>query len=297
MALHGVVLKHCLPVDHCNVNVVAFAQTFIFRPTDISLAHGKALVLGLQSLMHFYVPALFAIGRGVRRLFWEGAVGGPATGLDARKVLEQCLNVHAHATGGWRCTAEYSRTLSVALLAWQPYFNDLPGCCFVEEAGEALLSRMAGRMKRNSHVTEYEDVVRLFQTVPPPRGQAGKTTGGVRKQQVQLVWNRLIRVATYADDQPYARLTSTTAATWEQQLPDDLKLPERPVPDAAGVRMTAILRRAVTVLAAGTTASTDVMGVANAQGVPQRSDQAVLSRQVAMNTIRSWTRRRGDRAT
>ena len=56
----------------------------------------------------------------------------------------------------------------MALLMWQPWMSELPGCCFAEEACEAMLSRMASRYKKNSHLSQFQDVLWLFMSLPPP---------------------------------------------------------------------------------------------------------------------------------
>ena len=258
----------------------------------VSGAPGQGLLVGLLHLLQFYVPALFAVGRGVRRLYWQGAVGGESKGLEARAVLEQCLCIHVHALGDWRCLAEYSRSISVALLAWQPYFDTLPGCVFVEEAGEAMLSRMAGRLQRNNHVTQFEDVVRLFQTVPPPRGEARTTTGHVRKQLVQLLWNRMVRVITQADQQPYAKVIKAKRAVWEAALPAGFKLPGLPIPDASRDGITAVLKRSLTVMSTGPRAPADLQACANATVAIHRDQAAQDARTLGMERINSWRPRR-----
>ena len=84
-----------------------------------------SFLAGLHALLHFYVPALFVVGHNVRRLYWEGRPGDAVTGALAHRVLLQCLNLHVHLQGDWLCRAEYTRTLSVALLGWQPYLLSL----------------------------------------------------------------------------------------------------------------------------------------------------------------------------
>ena len=95
---------------------------------QLYIAFEYVVVRGLQTLLYYYVPALFYIGHQVRRLTWEGGADGTAKGLHARHILEDCLALHAQLLGDWECRAEYTRTLSVALLSWQPVYSELPGC-------------------------------------------------------------------------------------------------------------------------------------------------------------------------
>ena len=59
------------------------------------------MLQGVKSLLTFYIPSLFIIGRGVRRLSWQGGLGGDAKGADAKVVLEQCLAVHVSILQDW----------------------------------------------------------------------------------------------------------------------------------------------------------------------------------------------------
>ena len=113
------------------------------------------LLQGLHDLLYFYVPALFALGRDVRELTWEGGLGGTVKGLLAKRMLQKALAVQIDLLQDWECQAEYTKTLCVAILSWQPYFSALPGCCFVEEACEALLSRMVARRRKFPTVTSF----------------------------------------------------------------------------------------------------------------------------------------------
>ena len=99
----------------------------------------------LLQLLQFWCPALFRLGYQVRQCHWEGRPGGTVTGRNARAIICECLLLQAHLSHDWDARSEYSRTMAVALATWHPWLLDRPGCMFVEEAGEALLSRFMGR--------------------------------------------------------------------------------------------------------------------------------------------------------
>jgi hypothetical protein len=63
----------------------------------------------------------------------------------AKTVLQQCLVLQAYLLNDWDAKEEYTRTIALALLTWTPWMSKLPGCCFVEEACEAMLSRLTTR--------------------------------------------------------------------------------------------------------------------------------------------------------
>ena len=114
-----------------------------------SPSYATQLVLGLHDLLTFYVPALLQLGYKVRECTWNGRPEGRVRGDTARVVLEHSLLIQVHLLQDWSARTEYVRTISCALAYWQPWFSRLPGCVFVEESGEALLSRLAGQCQPN----------------------------------------------------------------------------------------------------------------------------------------------------
>ena len=240
----------------------------------------------MNALLRFYIPTLFIIGRNVRRLTWEGGLNGTAKGVDARNVLEQCLVLHACVLSDWGCKAEYTRTISVALLDWQPFYSNLPGCCFVEEMGEALLSRMVGRQRRNRHVTTWDGTLQLYQTVPISQPTAPGTRGHIRKELAVLVRNRLYRTVMFADSQPFARVLSAQKAVWEKSLPDDLQLPSIPAVD--NLNFEPILKRALHQLSTGPPATGDVRQFADANFKSADMDKTRQLRALAEQHLQSW---------
>ena len=204
------------------------------------------LLQGLESLLDFYLPALLSLGIKVRRLYWEGRLGGAVQGNLAKLVLEQCLALHIQLLGDWQCKAEYTRTLSVALLQWQPAYSRLPGCCFVEEACEAMLSRMVGRCRANAQLTSFQDVLRLFVTLPLPSTQPRGTRGGVRLPLVYLLTQRLRGLLQTPVGLHFARVQTGRQAVWEAQYPVDFSFPQgfadapHPVDDIERVLKTAL---------------------------------------------------------
>ena len=100
------------------------------------------ILSALTDLLDFYVPCLFVLGYWLRQLSWEGRPGGQVTGTHAKRLLGACLALQVHLTGDTACRLEYTRTISVALLTWMPWYSRLPGAVFVEEACEALLRRV-----------------------------------------------------------------------------------------------------------------------------------------------------------
>ena len=253
-------------------------------------AFALALLRGIHAMLHFYIPSLFIVGRNVRRLTWEGGLGGSAKGLDARVILEQCLAIHTNVLGDWQCKSEYTRTLSVALLAWQPYYSSLPGCCFVEELGEALLSKMVSRMRRNRHVVTWDGVLQLYVTVPTAQAIAPATRGALRKELVQLIRNRLCQVIRNAASQPHARVTSAQHAVWDAALPATFTLPTIPHNDQQN--FVPVLRRAVVILSSGPPATGPLRQFAIENFPADNQMDLWQRRQLAEQHLATWRRQR-----
>ena len=183
------------------------------------------LLLSVQRLLQVYVPALFILGHKVRQCTWEGRPDGVVKGDTARDILRQCLLLQAHLQADWTAREEYVRSLGVALLMWQPWMDTLPGCCFVEESCEALLSRMASQCRTHTTLRGFDNTNRLFQSLPPPSGDARGSRGCIRQSLVQLYRQRLRCLISQPSDRPYPKLTTSSTGTWVAKFPHDWKAP------------------------------------------------------------------------
>lgn len=246
--------------------------------------------------MYFWIPALFSVGNKVRRLYWEGRIGGSARGDLARSVLEQCLLIHVHLLGDWECKAEYTRSISVALLQWQPSYSQLPGCCFVEEACEAMLSRMVGRCRANAQLTSFIDIQRLFMTMPLPSAEPKGTRGSVQQSLVFLMTSRLQSLISNPASAPFAKVQSGRLAVWQQSYPGDFEFPNVvALTTNSESRLRTILQTALFTVSSGrpvTVAVSDFLS-ANVPVVTNVSERA--SRAGAMRRISEWGVRRRQR--
>ena len=248
----------------------------------------RVLYSGLRDLLEFFVPALFVLGHQVRRLTWDGRVGGSATGLEAKRVLQCCLALQVHITGDWDCRQEYTRTLSVALLNWQPRYSSLPGCCFAEEPCEAMLSRLVGRCRSNWTLHRFTDVLRLWVTLPPPQEQAPATGGGLREALVTLIAQRIRRLLRHAGTMPFAKVSSATTGVWEAQPPPNHSLPSALSLTEANTSHQAVLRGALRTLMTRQRL-TPVHHTTAGQVFPGgRSQDETRLAQAALETIVEW---------
>ena len=250
---------------------------------------------GVQALLDYYVPALFVLGHDVRELTWQGRAGGTVKGNVARRVLQRSLLLQVHLLQDWECRAEYSRTLSIALLQWQPWMSSLPGCCFVEESCEALLSRMVGRCRANTNLTDVEDILRLFVTLPLPVAEPKGTTGCIRQQLVSLLRSRMERILQDADSQPFAEVLSAREARWKAAMPGNLRLPTPPSGDRESASLHNVMRGALVSLTAPARVTDDVRTFMDTHVPLVQSDTEKATREGALARVRSWGAERRQR--
>jgi hypothetical protein len=184
-----------------------------------------AYLRGMQSLLFTYAPALLHLGFLVRQCTWEGRPGQRATGLQAERVLQYSLLIQTHVQQDWAARQEYTRTLAVALALWQPWMTALPGCCFVEESGEALLSRMARRCRAHMQLTGFASTLRLFLTLPPPSRAEHHLRGRLRSDLVALMTSRLQALIARHGHFPFPHMTGAVDGTWAAQSPNGFQFP------------------------------------------------------------------------
>jgi hypothetical protein len=175
--------------------------------------------VAVRDLLEFYAPALVRLGFLVRQCTWCGGPQGTVKGDTACHILRVCLLIQVHLQDDRDARHEYTRTLAVALLLWQPWKSALPACAFVEESCEALLSRYAGACRRNRHVSGFADVWRLFVTLPQSSETAAETRGSVRRELVLLIRDRARALLMGPSGRPYPNMTSATAGQWQPQAP------------------------------------------------------------------------------
>jgi hypothetical protein len=206
---------------------------------------------------------LLHLGHEVRQCTWRGRPEDEVKGTTARLVLQKCLLLLMHLESlmsPGRPPSEYQRTISLALLGWQDWMSRLPGCVFVEEAGEAMLSRLSSACKRNPHVTSFEGTLQLFLNLGAPSGEAHHSRGSLRKQLVQEMARRVRGLLGSPGDRPFPKRVDSTTVRW---LVDPETYPTWMAPEPAPTRMTTeqllpVLRHSVQTLVRGQRLSADV---------------------------------------
>ena len=248
-----------------------------------------------MSLLDYFIPALFILGYQVRQLTWEGGVGGRVKGVLAKRILEQCLALQVHLMDDWDGRLEYTRTLSMALLSWQQWMNNLPGCCFAEEPCEAMLARMVARCRGNNQVSSFEDMFRLFITLPSLGTVARPTGCGLRKEMVTLIAQRVRRVTLRVHTLPFAELQGAQDATWQATTPRGHRLPTPPQ-DLHGTYDT-VLQAALVTVCGRSPRSQDLMETVEAVfGLHPETEREQILRDTAQQTVNRWATERRRRA-
>ena len=252
------------------------------------------LLSGLHALVNFYAPALLVIGFQVRELTWNGGSDGVADGSLARRTLAQCLALQVHMLDDWDARFEYSRTIAIALLMWTPWMSHLPGCCFAEEPCEAMLSRMASRMDKNRNLTNYEQIMWLFISMPPPESKSKATGCGLKPSLIRLINSRAIRLINHADAMPFAMIKGAQEAQWVATYPDSISMPM--LPTQPNKSLKTVFQAALCSLA-GKSSITPAVQYA-AQEVLGDVDETDLERKKRLSTLtllKQWTNERRDR--
>ena len=175
-----------------------------------------------MDLVDYYCPALFLLGTAVRSCTWDGRE--PNGGKLAKEILQRCLLLLVHIFDDYGAKVEYVRTLAVALLSWTPWMDKLPGCVFVEESCEALLSRMATRCIGHYTVSSFDGVSDLYQTLPPPSMLPKATRGTLRAGLLSLFWSRCRRIISNSPALPFAAWHSK-GCTFQDEFPVDFTFP------------------------------------------------------------------------
>ena len=212
-------------------------------------AYSVQILVGLHDLLFFYVPALLQLGFKVRECTWNGRPEGHVKGDTARSVLEHALLIQVHLLRDWSAGTEYVRTMSCALLCWQPWYSRLPGCVFVEESCEAMLSRMAAQCRRHPNITTFEGTLWMFLTLPLPSDEPRDSRGSVRHDLViemtrrvrSLLGNPDGRLFPLPRDSSNFTWTDCTYTSWLAAGP----VPRRPSQEAYAGVMRASMRSLV----------------------------------------------------
>jgi hypothetical protein len=209
------------------------------------------MLTALHDLLDFWAPAMLRIGFLVRECTWNGRPQGTVQGETARRILLDCLLLQVHLQDDWDAVQEYTRTMSIALLMWQPWLSGRPGCAFVEESGEALLSRYAATCRKHRTLSGYASAWRLFITLRLQHPVAPATRGSVRKELVLLLGDRLEALLERPAGRPFPSMTNATEGRWVERQPETAELPSRPPTTVDAGKWQRVLKSALAVVHSG----------------------------------------------
>ena len=155
---------------------------------------------------------------------------------------------------------------------------------------------MVGRCRDYTNLTEFDDILNLFVTLPTPAGEPRGTVGAVRSPLVLLFQRRPERIITHASSQPYAEVLNAKEARWHAAAPADFVLPRCPDTAAsAAAGMENVLRGALVSLSAAAPVSADVRTFCNDNMLAVTAPVTVASRQGAHARVRQWAAERRQR--
>jgi hypothetical protein len=161
--------------------------------------HAKK-VMQLEMLQLFigeYIPALMQIGVGVRQLYWDERRMG--TGSVAKALLARILIVTAKLQQGGN--TDYRRCMSIALLQWTNFHDQLPAATYIEEPLEASLSRLARASVQGHHGDNVEDLSALYCATCRASGRKHDLIKpGFSKSYRRLVRGRLAELLLFCRD-------------------------------------------------------------------------------------------------
>ena len=249
------------------------------------MEYGVRLLHALHDLVTFYVPALFHLGYKVRQCSWEGRPEGQVKGDTARSILEYSLLLQTHLQGDWSCRTPYVRTMALALCTWQPWMSKLPGCVFVEESGEAMLSRLSSACLHASHITDFTGTLNLYLTLQRQSQEPRITRGSIRRDLVDAVRGQITALVARPQDRLFPLVVNATQVRWVPDAPDTWQspgvLPRRPHGDA----ITAVMKLAIATVVQGKFVMSQEMQLWLTSHVHLTAEDVLRSRADAVQTL------------
>ena len=164
-------------------------------------------------LVFEWAPACLLLGYYIRQCAWDQRT--PGTGWLARQALQLslCLLVRLEGWAGQRRMSEYVRTLACALVSWTPWHDGVPGCCFVEEANEAALSRLGALLERHPQATTTADAMDLYLLVDSGRTDRLRNlpAGNVGERWYEQALGHVDELLRFVDHRPQTEFGGSTS--------------------------------------------------------------------------------------
>ena len=126
---------------------------------------GLRILRGLESLLNYYLPAIFVVGHLVRNCTWAGRADG--SGIVATCVLQRCVGLLVDLANPAAAKMDYVRTICCALQYNTQWHDHTPGAAHVEECVEGLQAKLRARCKQHPDNHMADEAGDLFRTMPP----------------------------------------------------------------------------------------------------------------------------------
>ena len=96
--------------------------------------------------------------------------------------------------------------MATTLLCWTLSHDKVPRRLFVEEMGEALLSRLGAHLSDHPHVNFFEGWTDLYRSLPPLSEAPRTTRGAIKQDTVTTVDLRLRNLIGSPGGRPFFRM-------------------------------------------------------------------------------------------
>ena len=233
------------------------------------------VLVALQQLLNFWLPAVFRIGYLTRCCTWEGNTLGSSE--RARGLLEDCLLLLVHLCHDPDGKTEYVRKISVTLATWQDWHSTLPASCFAEESCEALLSRLSHRCSAHRHLAGFEATFDLFLTLGPAKASLKHTRGTLKAGLVAIFTSRLRRVLCSDGDFPFSGVPGPKQMHCDLvvRFPKDFEFPSEFPSNFSVTDLERLLRRSLMCLTNKANVSQTMRTWMDAHLVPRSTDEVI----------------------
>ena len=244
---------------------------------------GLRILRGLESLLNYYLPAIFVVGHLGRNCTWVGRADG--TGIVATCVLQRCVGLLVDLAGPATAKLDYVRTVCCALLYNTQWHDDTLGAAHVEESCEALLAKLRARCKQHPDKHTLDEAGDLFRTMPPRR-QARATESLSESVCVEVrdrVW--VLMRGAGREGHPTVRWSSGPVCVVEAERDTTYVYPEKGTGGTLAVAfMKALLKRFLRTLVGGQGLRDDAMDCIR-QHIPLRPPVNRREARAAVETV------------
>ena len=117
----------------------------------------------------------------------------------------------------------------------------IAGCFFVQEVGEALLSRLGARLSDHPHVNSFERWTDLYQSLLAVSEAPQNTRGGIKQDTVTTVNLRLRNLIGSPGGRPFFCTKAVRVGRWEREWDLSWESPARMPDDFTKKQMVGLM--------------------------------------------------------